>query len=859
MHKHNTRLRWSLLALALAGIGIGTAQAQDSGVGVNRQIGNGLDPTGGLGADGCDPDGATWLYGDRHRTPTGFLYGCIPDRQDYSPVDADSGWQSLGTFRIGYLHVTGDETNAQWRRYNDFDDGVIASGELSLRRPDNGGYSDVQLNRVNQHDQFYKVQVGRAGAYRVQAFGRTISNVTSGNAKSIWDGVGTHQLTLKPGLTPAGSTPAQVAAVSAAAPEQVLRVVRDQFGVGVNYLFNPRWSAYLQASYEERAGARPFGGTNGFNFFPLTGNGGVYEIPRPIDDRTINLNSGVRFAGNAWRMELGYTGSVFRNAIDRYEYQVPFALSPLAVLPIPGLVGLPTTPSNVFAYEPENEHHRISAAVSRKFGTGNEFSVNASIGRMSQDDALLPPTNCQGLIGMLSTIAPIPPQVTTLDCANWNTTAALSRETADLAIHTRRLNGRLVLQPSDAFTIQFNADYNKLDYDGDYLAFNPLTGQYGYISANGGLGSIIPGEFGIYGPPFHADVITRVRNSPMDRETGLLAASADWRLNTEHTLGARLSHTRTERENRQVHTTRDNELELSWNYVSRDWLTLRSSYSYFDRSGSDYHMHATGHAFSSALPGFPIPPADQPADHIDAMRVYDVASHKQHKLNLMATFALPHNMTLYVSGRLQRTDYDAEIGRQSYDTQGYSLQWEWQPNSRTMMNAWLGHDRSDIELASVNDVEVPTPDPTLGGSNYPIANRWWMTDSQRNSYAGINATTRLGRATVNASWDWMDSAGTTRFRFNSSGALHFDPFAPADALPFPGMRTQLHSLTLGVHFPITPRFGIRLFDTYQRGKLSDWHYAGFDTNRVYDHRVYTAGGPRDFGVNMFGALFEVKL
>ena len=876
MHKHNTRLRWSLLALALAGIGVGTAQAQDSGVGVNRQIGNGLDPTGGLGADGCDPDGATWLYGDRHRTPTGFLYGCIPDRQDYSPVDADSGWQSLGTFRIGYLHVTGDETNAQWRRYNDFDDGVIASGELSLRRPDNGGYADVQLNRVNQHDQFYKVQVGRAGAYRVQAFGRTYSNVTSGNAKSIWDGVGTHQLTLKPGLTPAGSTSAQVAAVSAAAPEQVLRVVRDQFGVGVNYLFNPRWSAYLQASHEQRQGARPFGGTTGFNFFPFMGNGGVYEIPRPIDDRTINVNGGVRFAGNAWRMEFGYTGSFFRNGRSSFSYEVPFAISALTPAQIPdfppGMVALPTTPANIFAYEPENDHHRITATVSRRFGEqgNNEFSLNAALGRMSQDDALLPPSNCQGRIGIISTIVPLPLDATSLDCAQWNTTAALSQRTADLAIDTRRIHGRLVLQPVESLTLQFNANYNDLDYDGDYQAFNPLNGLYGYIMANGGLGTAIPQELGVFGTPFFESIVARVHNAPFDRLTQELNGSADWRLNDEHTLGLKLSHIRTERENREVHVTRDSEAELSWNYVSRDWLTLRASYAYFDRGGSHYEWEPTEWAMSTHLPGY-LPPVVNPVTgerlpvtpifNTDAMRVYDVASQKQHKLNLMATFVLPHNMTLYASGRLQRADYDAEIGRQSYDTQGYSLQWEWQPNSKTMLNAWLGHDRSDLETAGVNDDDTITnaTDPALGGINYPIANRWWMMDEQRNSYAGINASTRFGRATVNAAYDWMDSKGSTDFRFNSPGALFGSPLAPPAPVPFPDMRTQLQSLTLGVHFPITPRFGIRLFDTYQRGKLSDWHYAGFDANRVYDHRVYTDGGPRDFGVNMFGALFEVKL
>ena len=61
-------LRLSLLSLA---IGAGPACAQDSGVGVDLQFGNALNPAGKLD-HGCDPDGFSWLAGESKRTPTGF-------------------------------------------------------------------------------------------------------------------------------------------------------------------------------------------------------------------------------------------------------------------------------------------------------------------------------------------------------------------------------------------------------------------------------------------------------------------------------------------------------------------------------------------------------------------------------------------------------------------------------------------------------------------------------------------------------------------------------------------------------------------------------------------------------------------
>lgn len=851
MHKTYRR---SVLALALLA-GMGMAHAQDSGVGVDLHFGSALDPSG-VGHPGCDPNGPTWLSGERLRSPTGFLYDCIPDRPDFTPVDAQSGWTSLGTFALGYLHVTGDEKNAEWRKYNDLDDGMIGMVDLSLQRPADGTYADFRAQRASSKNQFFRLVAGQAGQYRVQAFGRTTSHVVSGNARSIWDGVGSDHLTLKPGLLPIANTPAQVAAVSAAQPERMLRVVRDKFGLGANYYFSRQWSGYLNASHEQRDGARPFGGALMFNFGPFTGNnGGIYEIPRPIKDSTVNFNAGVRYAGTAWRMELGYNGSFFRNGYNQYDYVAPYRLNPFFLLP-PGIPNAPPSGGS-FAYEPENDHHRLFATFTRRFGERNEFSVTGSAGRMRQDDDLLPPANCQGQLGIF---LPIPGAL--IDCANWNTTAALSQKTADLAIETRRLHGRLVIRPSDALTWRTQVDYNKQDYQGDYVAFNPLTQQWGYIMVNGGFGAVIPGEFGIFDPRINPSTLTRVRNLTLDKTTSEISTSLDWNLNRQHTLGASLGQLRTKRGNSEVETVTDNTLKLSWNYAVSDRFTLRSHYAYMNRSGSEYNYDPYEHTYSSDLPGFVTPPGGLPAHTVDAMRKYHLSDRTQHKLNVMATFVLPHNMTLHASARADRNDYDALIGRQGQDSSAYTLQWEWQPNTATAASAWLGRDSSELRLANVNDDPSPTAvltDHTLGGVTYQLANRWWLWDEHRNNYAGVNLNTRFGRAKLDLAWNWMDAVGTTRYTYASPTALANPELAAGDPGRLPDMVTIINSLTVGLSFAITPSFGVRIFDTYERGRLSDWHYQNFNATQVYDRRVYTDGGPEDYSVNTVGLLLEFKL
>lgn len=832
-------LSLSLLALVLAG----TAHAQDSGVGVDLHFGNALQPRGTL-ADGCDPDGYSWLAGEAKRTPTGFLYACVPASPAYT--EDGSPWRSRGTVQFGYLGVYGDEQAMQWRRFSDWDDGIAFGADLRFERPDDGRYFEFRGGYINEDSQYYRALVGKAGKYRIQAFERRQPNVTSGNARSIWDGVGSAHLTLKSPLVPAASTPAQAAAVSAAQPEQTLKVVRDKQGIGINYLINNRWSAYFNGSHESREGARPFGGAFFFNYlFP--NNGGVYEIPRPIDDSTVNLNGGLRFNGNVWRMEFGYSGSFFRNSFNGFDYEVPFAVTSV----VPGVSSPPRTLGE-FSYEPDNDYHLLRASFTRKIKWNGEFSLTASGSRSRQNDNLLAPMNCQGQFGM-----GLPGAL--YDCADWNTTAALSRQRADLAINSQLLDASVVLQPNDKLTWRAGIRFQRDDYSGTYWAYNPLTGQYGYIAENGTQGSVVPGEMGVWDPYGNASVLTRVRNLPLDKQVWEGSTGLDWRLDEKNIVGANLIFTRTERSHREVNATRDTSVKLNWVHRARDWLTLRVNYTHLKRTGSEYESNPYHFTFSSSLPGYVPPVAGTMAHTVDELRKYDVSSRDQDKLDLMATFILPNDMTLYASLRGDWNDYDAELGRQKYNTLGASLQWEWQPTPGHVYGAWYGYDRSRLDFANVNDTGALTPDGSLGGTNYPEANRWWENDRQRNHYAGANGSWHLGRAILDASWNWTYSRGLTRYHFASPGALTAPTFAALATGAFPPMIYRSNSLTAGVTLPLSARVSLRLFDTWEKANLSDWHYLGFDNGQVIDHRVYTDGGPESYNVNMIGVLLEMRL
>lgn len=855
----NRSLLRSPLSLALV-IALATPYLAiaDSGVGVDLWIANKLDPSAGANLLSKDARGTTWLRPGESRTPTGFLYQCPAE----SPEIINGGdWQTWGLLEFGYLGISGDTNNAIWQRYSDWSENGFTIGlfDFHAARPKDGSYVDVRGSYLSEHNYYLKAVVGRAGSYKVEAFTRATPNVVSGNARSIWNGVGTNNLTLVDGLTPGASTPAQVAAVASGIPERSLQVNRDKQGLGLSYFFNRQWTGYANFTNETREGARPFGGPFFFNFaFP--DNGGVYETPRPIDDSTINTNLGVRFVGNAWRADFGYSGSFYRSTRTGFTYEVPFALW--------NVVGGPPSASSQltagqFSSEPDNDYHNVRATLTRALPMNGQFSVTASSATMRQNDKLLAPVNCTGTFGIdligNGQVGPSNPFL--YSCANWNTTDALSRKTADMRIDTNLFDARVVLQPTNALTWRGGLRFYREDYRNTYLAYNPLTGDYGYVAENGAQGSIVPGEAGLWNPITGASIVTRVMSLPLDTQSTEANAGFDWRMSSTNTFGATLLFTRNEPEHRERTKIDDTSVKLTWMNRGIDWLTLRANYVYLRRDGDRYNYDPYEFTFSESLPGFIEPEGGIPAHTVDALRKYDMASRDQNKLDLMATITPRDDMTLSASVRGDWNDYDAELGRQKLDTMGFTLQWEWQPSPLTNASVFVGYDRSKLGIANVNEAVSDNPDPSLGGPTYTEAGRWWVDDTQRNRSLGANFSHAFAnRLRFDAAWNWNYTRGATDYRYASAAALAW----PGQATlgldgSYPDMKYRVNGLTLGLTVPLREGMSLRLFDYYERGRISDWHYLGLNEGRVIDHRVYTDGGPEDYSANLVGLLLTIKL
>src|SRR5271155_494949 len=330
----------------------------DSGVGVDTWRGNTLDPTGGQASEQCDEDGTSWLSPVEHRSPTGSLYDCPTE----PPIVRGAGdWVYYGVLQLGYVN-TGNDRFALYNRYADWKANQgVGFIDLHFERPSDGTYAEVRGSRIDDDDQYYQAVYGQAGAYKVQAFIRDMPNILSTDARPIWNGVGSNVLPLPHSLTPGESTPAQVAAVSAATPVQTLGVTRKKEGLDLSTYFTPHWTAYLDVTHERRGGDRPYGGPFGEDWPGLNGGtGAILETVEPIDDATINLNTGARYAGALWRADFGYSGSYYRDEYLSYSFQQPFFIPSLTAaagqIAPPLTVGQMSTP-------PNNDYHNLHGTL----------------------------------------------------------------------------------------------------------------------------------------------------------------------------------------------------------------------------------------------------------------------------------------------------------------------------------------------------------------------------------------------------------------------------------------------------------------------------------------------------------------
>ena len=820
------RPRMKMLAagvgLALAQWGAGPAFA-DSAVGVDMALGNALNPPGRsavprpLAEDGPDTV---------RRSPSGQLYSPPYDDPAEPGSKTAGGWEYRGLVEGGVLAGDPGASNAVLRKYKDLRSGAYLNYfEVEADKADSANYFSVVGGASGQSDQFYGVQMGRYNDWKLKLFYNETLHVFSSNWKALFDGQGTGELTTGlPGAvavtkgsssftpavactvsapcwsyggktysgaqaltsvngttgTPNGTSGTVAAATGATTsgalqsnmalaisnklaslPESEISLIRKKAGARVEADLSDNWKSYASYSLEHRTGARPFA---------MNAGNMSTEIAEPIDYGTHEILAGVQYADRLTQANLRASMSLFRNNISTLNVQYPLLMS---VLPFGNIQ------TATFDLYPDNNAFNLKGEYARSlpdFYKGR-FNAALSFGTSRQNDDLLAPIsaaqNAQlaaaGITSFGGSANPGYVTGTTL-VSNWNTTAALSQQTASQRIDTALLDLGLSVKPADALNMKGSFRYFDSANKGGYTAYNPLTGQFGRGIADGN-GSVsdtvvglrpgaMPGTAGsCYVPSGYAvmpgcvfgvmtggaTAVANGANIPVygqARSTRQMnyGLTGDYELSRTSTLNAALERESFDRDFRERPKTWEDKLKLG--YVNRGLgdATLRGSYETDRKRGGDYN-YRTFEDLGTGLPG--LSPAEQiaaaqalalnPADPRYAgyanppganlfnrysyyFRKYDQADRDQNILNLRLNYQAREDMDLGLTLQTRDIKYPDSLYGVDRDKQNsLSLELNYQAASGTTLYTFYSYQKGQksMQLNSGAALAVPINTCTL--------------------------------------------------------------------------------------------------------------------------------------------------
>lgn len=893
-----TDLRTSQCAAALAGcLGLlisTTASYADSAVGVGSVLGNSLSASTSK-TQSFDP---AWTKA-KH-TPTGQMFSfpfVVPKAEDIKK--SASGWEYSGRLEFGVIGGDADERNARYRTYQDPDNGAYLNNfSLQLKQPASGHYLEATGGGAGRDDQYYGLQFGRYNDWKVKLYYSEIPHVFTDRYRSLWSGTGTGNLTLLPGLTAGGSGStdtdnANVAAQALNTTPTTLSLERKQSGIRIDLNLSDAWKGYASYTHERRKGARPFGAV-----WAAANTGGTapIEISESIDYSTHDFLAGLSHTGELSLFNLRLSTSLFRNHIDTLTFQEPYRIAPGA--------GVTTVPAagaftqGRFDLTPDNTAYNARAEYTRSLPNfyNGSFTAVLSGGRWRQNDNLIPYTTIQNLA-----LA----NVTLLPGGGWDTVGSLSRRTADATVDTRLSDLTLALNPTTDLNLKFKARYYETKNSTDpFLAVNPnavYTDSDGTTPGNQTAGLTLDGVTGVWGRLLNDGTgqsillganTTAAGNIPIKSvyygaKQYRLSTTGEYRLNKLSTLNATLEREIMSRENRVRDRTWEDKAKLT--YVNRGLgdSSLRLSYEYAQRRGSEYRVSSYDDAFSSALVPMPTTAGANVTTwavrNNSGIRTLDLADRDQHVANLRLNTMLRPNLDAGVSLQVREASFpDSDYGRTRRGQRSANLDLSYQPSPRQSIYAFysyqLGKNRqasiaqagTAVTIGQVTSLGTVTPDNAVEigsapeGPTYPLLQAWSLDSEDRNHVLGAGLKQELGKASLNV--DYTYSSGRTQIAYDYivGGAISAANAVFAGS-GMPDLAIDIDYLDASLRYPLTERLSVRVFYRYQKEHIRDWHYQNLDTTPVVGSpaalptAVILDSGPHDFEVNWYGVMMQIEL
>jgi MtrB/PioB family decaheme-associated outer membrane protein len=768
-----------------------------------------------------DARGKSLLIPDPSRAPSGFLYQGPYETPQSIPLIGP--WRYRLSTEFGGVAVHHSEKAARFRNHGDYRNGAVLNYfDFGMEQAGTPDYFDFTAGAVGRKDQHYRAGFGRYGDFKANFHFDQLPRTFTDQARTLFQGAGSGNLALLPGLVPGNNSPAQIAAALQSANPFELGFTRKKGGLDFDVTPGSEWRVHAGYSQDQKKGTRPFGGAASYPGVPTV------ETIEPIDYKTHNVLAGMQWAGDALQMNLGYSGSFFRNGIDTLSWENPLTVGDPAVLKR-GRMDL----------YPDNAFHNLKLDASAVLPLRGRLSGGFSWSRMTQDDLLIPPTVNSGIL----------PGFPAVNLTNWNTTDALSQKGAGARIDTRLAHISASFSPLSDLSLQARLRRYEEDNQTCYTAFNPLTGQFGYLGTDGAVNNIVP-----------AFARVQIRSVPFEYRKDNYGAEADYRLLRRTNVVVGYEREEITGQQREYSRTGEDRVRVALNNRDVPWATVKLSYERARRSGDNYAFDPNRLFYSdTALINAPATLAE--------LRKYDVADRNQQIVNARVNFAVAKDMDLALSGRYRDDDYGAAYGRLGERVRAFNLEWNWQPSPGASAYAYYGFERRRNRMALISDDPAGwgtgtagwgTGNPNAGGAAYPLSNRWDEGSRDDAHMLGVGLRYAFSHAVlIESGYTYLYAPYRTRYSFASPGAIVGGAAAAAtagDGMPDILFRQQAFETSL--KFALSKTTALRVYHRYERASFRDWHYDGLPLVFADGAGVFLGAGPQNYTAHLFGVFFQ---
>ncbi len=336
-----------------------------------------------------------------------------------------------------------------------------------------GQYLWLDAQQFGLASRYLSVEGGKQGNYRIDFDYKQTRHWQFGEAKSPYLGVESNTLSLSNSLKQSVNDGDDLQNITGQLRSFDVAQSRKQLAFSINKTFNKRWSSRIDFRYQEKEGVITTGAAIGSAYL----NARSVILPEPIDYQTRSIDLSTLYSGNILQVQLGIRSQFFDNANEYLRWDNLFVISDRVTEPSEGQIALP----------PSNQHHQVYVRLGAQFSEKTQLFYQLNMGRMSQDDRLLPYTiNAQNS----SLNRRLPRESTKARVDHLHSQVKLSHR----ATENLKLNGALIYHERNNKTPTANYDYVILDtanrdgsranraYDfKDYTA--KLTSQYRWSEA----------------------------------------------------------------------------------------------------------------------------------------------------------------------------------------------------------------------------------------------------------------------------------------------------------------------------------------------------------------------------------------